>query len=302
MTANSSVQDSAAWPAIWIVKQIKDFIDQSPANTLQNEHNDRAWAHPLVGFSRGDDPLYQFFKGHIGPFHLTPWEIFTQTFPSAKVTPDQLTIISWVLPHIEKTKADNRKETVYPSERWARARIFGEEANRKLRKHVVETLHASGHNAVAPMLSPFFEIKQSEEFGFSSTWSERHAAYVSGLGTFGLSDGLITPKGKAMRCGSVVAHITIPPTNRPYQDHNAYCLFHAKGLCGRCIQRCPVGAITEAGHDKVKCEHYLLPTTADYVKAHFGFDGYGCGLCQTNVPCESKIPTQADLPEEKQVT
>jgi len=302
MTANSSVQDSAAWPAIWIVKQIKDFIDQSPANTLQNEHNDRAWAHPLVGFSRGDDPLYQFFKGHIGPFHLTPWEIFTKTFPPAKVTPDQLTVISWVLPHIEKTKADNRKETVYPSERWARARIFGEEANRKLRKHVVETLHASGHNAVAPMLSPFFEIKQSEEFGFSSTWSERHAAYVSGLGTFGLSDGLITPKGKAMRCGSVVAHITIPPTNRPYQDHNAYCLFHAKGLCGRCIQRCPVGAITEAGHDKVKCEHYLLPTTADYVKAHFGFDGYGCGLCQTNVPCESKIPTQADLPEEKQVT
>jgi epoxyqueuosine reductase len=293
-----SLNDHKRNPAAWIEKQIKDFIHTSPANTLQNEQRDKAWEDPLVGFSRGDDPLYQFFKEHIGSFHLTPEEIFTQTFPSAQITSDQLTIISWILPHIEYTKADNRKETVYPAERWARARIYGEECNRNLCGHVVKILRASGYDAVAPMLSPFFEIKQSEEFGFSSTWSERHAAYVSGLGTFGLSDGLITPKGKAMRCGSVIAHITIPPTDRPYDDHNAYCLFHTKGLCGRCIQRCPVGAITEAGHDKIRCEHFLIPTTAEYVRSHYRFKGYGCGLCQTSVPCESKIPTKADLSEE----
>ena len=51
----------------------------------------------------------------------------------------------------------------------------------------------------------------SDRFGFASTWSERHAAYASGLGTFGLSDGLITPRGQAMRCGSVVARIAVPP-------------------------------------------------------------------------------------------
>ena len=289
-------------PAAWIEKQIKDFIKTSPENTLENEGNDKAWGEPLVGFSRGDDPLYQFYKEHIGPFHLTPWEIFTQTFPSAKIDPDQLTIISWVLPHMEYIKADNRKETVYPAERWARARIFGGKTNRRLCGHVVETLHASGHDAVAPMLSPFFEVKQSEEFGFSSTWSERHAAYASGLGTFCLSEGLITPKGKAIRCGSVIAHITIPPTRRPYQDHNAYCLFYTKGLCGKCIQRCPVGAITEAGHDKIRCEYHIIPETAEYVRSHFGFKGYGCGLCQTNVPCESKIPTKADLSEKKRTT
>jgi len=26
-----------------------------------------------------------------------------------------------------------------------------------------------------------------------------------------------------------------------------------------------------------------------------GFEGYGCGLCQTDVPCESKIPTPEDV-------
>ena len=28
---------------------------------------------------------------------------------------------------------------------------------------------------------------------------------------------------------------------------------------------------------------------------HFGFDGYGCGFCQTGVPCESKIPGKQDV-------
>ena len=34
---------------------------------------------------------------------------------------------------------------------------------------------------------------------------ETHAAHAAGLGTFGLCDGLITPIGKAIRVGSVVA-------------------------------------------------------------------------------------------------
>lgn len=36
------------------------------------------------------------------------------------------------------------------------------------------------------------------------------------------------------------------------------------------------------------------PGTADYVKSNYKFDGYGCGLCQTKVPCESKIPEKKD--------
>ena len=31
-------------------------------------------------------------------------------------------------------------------------------------------------------------------------------------------------------------------------------------------------------------------TCAKYVKEAFGFEGYGCGLCQTGVPCESGLP------------
>jgi len=286
-------------PADWVGRIIREFINESPENTLKNAGNNKAWEDPLIGFSKGDDPLYLKYKEVVGSFHWTPLEIFHLTYPASDPTADQLTVISWVLPQTEDTKSDNRRETLYPSERWARTRIYGEEVNVKLRKHVVGVLKESGIDAVAPMLSPLWGRKTSERYGYSSTWSERHAAHASGLGTFGLCDGLITPKGKAMRCGSVVANIQIPPTTRPYQDHHAYCLFFAKGTCKKCIQRCPAGAITEAGHDKRKCSDYMHPEIDEYVESHFGFKGYGCGLCQTGVPCESRNPVKGTRKTER---
>lgn len=276
--------------AAWLTSLIQDFIDHSPENTLQNPENEKAFAHPIVGFSQGHDPLYEEFKEYVGPFHWTPWEIFHLTFPDLTVQAEDLTVISWILPQTEATKKDNRQEIAYPAERWARARIFGEQVNNKLRQHVVESLQNQGHAAVAPMLSPHWETNATGRLGKASTWSERHAAYASGLGTFGLCDGLITPVGKAMRTGSVVAFIQVPAGSRPYTQHQEYCPFFSKGTCGICIARCPVGAITRGGHDKEKCATYLSPTTSEFVESHYGFQGYGCGLCQTSVPCESGIP------------
>lgn len=279
----------------WVASLVKDFIGTSPENNLQNHSGEQAFERPLVGFSRGDDPLYEAYKELVGPFHWTPKEIFTLAFPQSTVDPSELTVISWILPQTGATRRDNRKERLYPAERWARARTYGEKVNVKLRAHLVETLKENGYEAVAPLLFGQYEMKKSDRYVFASTWSERHAAHASGLGTFGLCDGLITPRGKAMRAGSVVARVRIPPTERPYENHYAYCLFRSQGTCGKCISRCPVGAITEAGHDKLKCIEHLRPTTEDYIKSQFGFDGYACGLCQTGVPCESRIPLTSDL-------
>jgi epoxyqueuosine reductase QueG len=306
-------QEQSEKKAAWVESIIKDFIENSPENTLQDRNNEKEFDTPLVGFSRGDDPLYEAYKDHVGPFYLTPQEIFELTYrtmafgtylatgnkikdPGSPVAkPEELAIISWILPQTKATKADNRKEDFYPAERWARARIFGEQVNAKLRKHVVATLTAAGIQAVAPSLTPQFGMRISPKYGFASTWSERHAAYAAGLGTFALCDGMITPVGKAMRTASVVARMELPVTPRPYKHHMENCLFHSRGICKKCIKRCPAGAITEAGKDKLKCLGHLFPGTADHVKSAYDFIGYGCGLCQTGVPCESKIPTQKDV-------
>lgn len=276
----------------WVRDIVVGFISDPRNNNLTGMDGERAWDEPLVGFAAGSDPLFAFFKEDIGEFYWTPEEAFHLAHPSRSVSGEQLTVIAWILPQTEATRSDNRKQSFYPSERWARARIFGEEVNVRLRSHVVESLKEAGYPAVAPMLLPQWERRDSIRYGYASKWSERHAAYACGLGTFGLCDGLITPKGKAVRVGSVVAMMTVSPDPRPYEDHHSYCLFFTKGTCGKCMDRCPVGVVTENGHDKFRCGEHIRPVTQNYVKAKYGFDGYGCGLCQTAVPCESRIPQE----------
>ena len=276
----------------WIENMIRDFIATSPQNTMQNKAGDAAWDDVLVGFAAGTDTIWQQYKEYVGAFHWTPWEVFNQHCPQESAGAEELTVISWVLPQRALVRKANRKAKKYPAEEWARIRIYGEEFNAALRRHVAKSLQQAGHAAVAPMLVSNWTIINSRRFSYASSWSERHAAHAAGLGTFGLCDGLITAKGKAMRVGSVVAKISIEPTPRPYSDHRAYCLFFANGTCGKCIDRCPVRAITEAGHDKEKCRQHLA-RSREYVKKTYKFEGYGCGLCQVGIPCEAGIPVKA---------
>ena len=276
----------------WINQLIQDFIANSPLNTLKNENNDPAWEQALVGFSSGADQIWQQYKEYVGAFHWTPWEVFNQHRSQKIVTTEELTVISWILPQRKQVRNTNRRAKKYPSEEWARIRVYGEAFNVALRQHVAQSLENEGYAAIAPMLVPNWTIVKSERFSYASSWSERHAAHAAGLGTFGLCDGLITEKGKAMRAGSVVAKIAIKPSPRPYSNHRAYCLYFADGTCGKCIDRCPARAITEAGHDKEKCREHLA-RSREYVKKTYRFEGYGCGLCQVGVPCEDGIPVKA---------
>lgn len=271
---------------------IQDFINTSELNTMEDGTGEKAWDDALVGFASGSDEIWQQYKEYIGAFHWTPWEVFNQHHPQENVSAEQLTVISWVLPQREIVRKANRKNRTYPAEKWARIRVYGENCNMALRAWLVEKLQERGIAAIAPMHAPNWTIVQSQRFSYASSWSERHAAYAAGLGTFGLCDGLITARGKAMRAGSVVAAVALEPDPRPYNDHHAYCLHYTDNTCGKCIDRCPARAITLKGHDKQKCREHLVKSRK-YVKKAYKFTGYGCGLCQTGVPCEKVIPVKA---------
>lgn len=244
-------------PAGWIREQIERFVEASPANDLGFDTAEPAFDRPLVGFSSGADPVYDEYVAHIGDFYLTPLRIFRKAFPDqADVSAEALSVISWILPSTAATRTDQGAQTKKPSERWARTRYYGEKFNVALRNRVAEQLTEAGISALAPMLAPFWSQSSVGPYAPCSNWSERHAAYAAGLGTFGLCDGLITPLGKAIRAGSVIARIVLPPTPRSYTDHHAHCLHYSHGTCGQCIPRCPVKALSKSGHDKPTCMQY----------------------------------------------
>lgn len=275
--------------AAWVVATVERFWAEAPSAAVP-ANGERLWAAPRVGFARGDDPLFARLKTDIGDFYWTPEEAFALAYPERPLPAARLSVISYLLPQTAATRSDQRRQTLQPAERWARSRYFGETFNCELRLHLAAALTKAGCPAVAPERLPGFDYRRSQRFGLASNWSERHTAHIAGLGTFGLSDGLITPLGKAVRFGSVVAAIDLPPTPRPYHGHQDWCLWHAKGTCGACIRRCPAGAITEQGHDKERCRTYIREVTAPFASSHYGTGATPCGLCQVGIPCEARSP------------
>lgn len=276
------------------VRQLIRDLCRGPENNMGPLHPEPSWGIPLVGFCRGDDAVFQELKDAVGPFHWTPLEAFFLAFPE-KEAPEskELAVVSWILPQSVQTRTDNARQTKFPAERWVRSRVFGEEFNDGLARRLASQLKAWGVDAVIPTALPGFSSVLEGPYGRSSCWSHRHIAYAAGLGTFGLCDGLITSAGKAMRTGSLVARFPVDPVSRPYQDHHAYCLHYAKGTCGNCVPRCPVGAISKKnGHDKVRCSAYAAEEMREHSTTAYGFAGYACGLCQTAVPCSAGIPAQ----------
>jgi epoxyqueuosine reductase QueG len=272
--------------------EIRRFVAESPEGRFP-ESGERYFDEPLVGFAAADDPLFADYKRIIGDFHLTPAEIMTGTLGSEGGEP--ATVICWVLPVTRKTRESNRRESRLPSREWAQTRSRGEQLNALLRRHLVGWLADRGYRAVAPQLSPVWQEYADTPAGIASSWSERHAAYAAGLGTFSLNDALITPRGIAHRLGSVVTDLILAPSERPYPDRRHNCLFFREGTCGLCIGRCPVGALSPQGHDKARCREFVYGEAPRAVGDLYGVPATGCGLCQTGVPCEAAIPPDSPL-------
>ncbi len=286
-------------PCLFLEKAIKDYVANSPNNRLTAFPGEHIWDEPIVGFADGDDPIFQEYKkiNVIGEFHLTPREVMEihirATGCGNEKRQSKVSIVSWVLPSTSETRLSLRRESVVPSLRWNHTRWQGQDCNFRLARHVVSLLEGLGYQAVAPELAKYFEAKMLPVP--TSNWSQRHIAYAAGLGTFSLSDGFITPKGIAIRAGSVVCDVALTPSPRPYENHLENCLFYRDGSCRRCIERCPAGAITEQGHDKDKCRDFVLKEQKAIFEKLGRGEGYighylCCGLCQTKVPCEAGIP------------
>jgi epoxyqueuosine reductase len=262
--------------------EIARFVRESPGNR-QPERGAPWFEAPLVGFAAADDPLFERYRDPavIGPFHRTPRELLH----------DAASVVVWVLPIVPSTRRSNRADRERPSLDWARTRSFGEGFNVALRKHVVAWLGERGHAAIAPLLAPDWRQLDATPVGIASTWSERHAAYAAGLGSFSLSDGFITAAGIAHRLGSVVTTATLAPTSEGRPGVTEHCLFF-DGRCSACIGRCPAGAISAKGHDKDRCNAYLEALKA---APQWSTPNTACGLCQVKVPCEARIPPKRNV-------
>jgi len=248
-----------------IILKARDFINGTSLNVVHELKDLKIYEEPLVCIADAADPLFLQLKNPdvVGPHHMIPEE----WLPGAQ------TVISYFLPFTTRVRESNYTEGD-PSTEWLYARIEGQICNNALCQYLLDEFVKNGVDAIAPSLDKRFKVIEKR-----SNWSERHAAYIAGLGTFNLSKSLITQKGCAGRFGSVIVNRKYEPTPRLYKDIYEYC-----NNCGACIDRCPPQAITAEGKDHTICSNFVDAVLKKYNPR------YGCGKCQTDVPCEHCIP------------
>jgi len=266
-----------------LIEMASSFVETSDANYITNEmalsknvSGLKMFEAPIFAFGEAEDDYFRKLKDKnvIGDHFLLPQEWLRE----AK------TVISFFLPFTTEVKKGNIKDLIWPSNEWLHARYEGQSFINKFCQYLSSELTRTGNKSVVPSLDDRFWSKTGDNSHidnlYTSNWSERHVAFVCGLGTFGLSKGLITSKGIAGRFGSIVTELYVSPDKREYGSIYEYC-----SMCGECGEKCPVRAISiEEGKNNKLCAAFLDETVEKFRPR------YGCGKCQVGVPCESFIP------------
>ena len=128
---------------------------------------------------------------------------------------------------------------------------------------VAAFIHRAGHQALPVPASQVIDWKNN--FGHLS---HKAVAVQAGLGWIGRS-ALFIHTEHHTRLRLVTVLTDLPLVAGSPMDRKDHC-----GICRRCINACPGGAITEAGYDKQKC--------AETLKVFSKMPGIGqsiCGVC-----------------------
>ena len=244
---------------------IQQVIDRFIDDYCEKQGWQRIWQNVLVGIADAADPGFMELRKLVIEDHQLPQE----ALPSAK------TVISYFLPFIPEIPNSNVGGEA-PSEPWGDAYKMTNKMAADLNTHLIQWVLDKGFEAANP------DAVMLGEPYLRSRWSQRHVARIAGLGSFGVNNMLLTEKGCCGRAYSIVTSMDIP-ADKPCEEE--FCLYKKNGSCLLCVKRCPIGALTAEGFDRLKCHLHLEENGK-----HLQSGSTVCGKCLVGMPCSFKRP------------
>jgi epoxyqueuosine reductase len=248
---------------------LETFVAAFVRREVAQAGTETRYREPLVGFAAAADPRFSQLREVAEPTHLLPGDLL----------PAAWSVISFFLPFAREIVKANRAEPRQVAREWALAYVETNALINHIARQLIAALSERGVKAAAEPATHNWD-----PVTLISRWSHKSVAAIAGLGSFGLHHMLITDAGCAGRFGSLVVDAVLEPTSVSGPSAIERCRYFYDGSCTVCVERCPVGALTEAGLDKHRCYGWLLEV-AD------GFRELGladvCGKCATG-PCAFK--------------
>lgn len=241
---------------------LKAYLSHFIKSKVKSSQYRYYFREPLTGFASADDPLFHQLPEIIGEHHLLPKAFL----PEAK------TVMAFFLPFQPWVVEANRSAAGVARE-WAEAYVNTNKLLNSISEALIEELTQKGIKAEMIHATHNYDAET-----LLAPWSHRSAAFIAGLGRFGMNRMLITPKGSAGRYGSIIFSKEVAYDARLQEET---CITFQGGKCGYCVKACPTGALTAKGLDKHRCNEYLLTVSKS-------FSDLGtcdcCGKCLTG-PC-----------------
>ena len=219
---------------------------------------------PLVGFASAADPLFDKIPEIVGAHHLKP----------ADILPGVATVVSFFIPFTKEVINGNKGGQMVSRE-WGQAYLEANSLINDICVMLIDLVTEAGHQAAMVPATYGFDEKT-----LATGWSHRSAAFVAGLGRFGLNRMLIGPLGCGGRYGTVFISAELEPDERPVEEPCLY--FKKEGGCQACLKACPTQALALDGFDGQKCYQLVLENSR---KLDLGQLCDVCGKCVVAGPC-----------------
>jgi epoxyqueuosine reductase len=216
-------------------------------------------------------------------FDILPQIAFEEHLHPHELLPTAKSLVVFFIPFKRKLVKENKKGD-RPCRNWGLAYVQTNDLINRLSQAIEEFLAGKGFKSgLTPATHNF------DEDILMARWSHKHLAHLANLGRFGTHHMLITPVGCTGRLGSLVTEADLG--DNPLIETDKACLLKAGKKCGKCIEACPVDALSETGFERRKCWNRLnenrdildyfsdLPKSTDV-----------CGKCAALMPCSFLNP------------
>lgn len=225
--------------------RIQELIETSIKQMVAAGSKNTEYREPIIAFADAEDPEFDKIRDMTHQRHMKPKD----WMPQGK------TVVSYFIP-FTRALADLNRKHGYVAREWAVAYIETNNLIKEINKTVCGRLKELGVDSVWQLPLVNYDSEK-----LMSYWSQRHVAFIAGIGTFGMNNMLITGKGCSGRYGSFIIDHKL---EAGIKNREEKCLYKKDGSCGACMKLCPVQALSTQGFDRYKCSDRTHEVNAFY--------------------------------------